>query len=52
VEPLKKGKKGKGRRVVKKRRETAEQKEEDSSLHSGPETEPGKSCCCPPLFRL
>jgi hypothetical protein len=26
--------------------------EEDSSLHLGPESEPGKSCCCPLLFRL
>jgi hypothetical protein len=26
--------------------------EEDSSLHSGPESEPGKTCCCLLLFRL
>jgi hypothetical protein len=35
-----------------KRRETAGMRKEDSNLHSGPKTEPGKSCCCLPLFRL
>jgi hypothetical protein len=37
--------------VAKKERDS-QGGEEDSSLHLGPESEPGKSCCCPPLFRL
>jgi hypothetical protein len=34
------------------KKERVERAEEDSSLHLGPESEPGKSCCCPLLFRL
>jgi hypothetical protein len=47
-EPSKKGKSG---RVAKKVIES-EDREEDSSLRLGPESEPVKSCCCPLLFRL
>jgi hypothetical protein len=35
-----------------KRREIVRMGEEDSSLHLEPKNESGKSCCCPPLFRL
>jgi hypothetical protein len=44
--------------AVKERKgwESSEKKEgieeEDSSLHLGPEREPGKICCCVLLFRL
>jgi hypothetical protein len=51
VEPSKKGKKAKGGRSVKKKRDSGDG-EEDSSLYLGPESETGKSCCCVPLFRL
>jgi hypothetical protein len=45
--------KGKGGSMVKKgERETAGLGEKASIFRSGPEGEPGKSCCCPPLFRL
>jgi hypothetical protein len=44
--PVKERKERTGWESGEKMRETARIGEEDSSLHSGPESEPGKSCCC------
>jgi hypothetical protein len=49
VEPSKKGKAGRYQ-AVKRWGEAAGDGEDDSSLCSGSESEPGKSCCCPLLL--
>jgi hypothetical protein len=54
MEPSKKEKEGNGGRdrAVKMEGEAAKMRDEDSSLHLGPKSEPGKRCCCLSLFRL